>query len=93
MKVIIGRELAYAKTALIAVNPTRYLDELTSINVRRTIKEKSSREKVAVLYVSEDIEEALQVSNIIYIMSTGKLYGPFNPYDTPRSELEKLMVM
>lgn len=93
MKVVVARELTYAKKALIAYNPTRGLDEATSCLVRRKIHEKATIEKTAVLFASEDLDEILQLSDIIYVMNRGKLYGPFNPLETPRADIEKLMVM
>ncbi|MEM4482204.1 MAG: ATP-binding cassette domain-containing protein [Desulfurococcaceae archaeon] len=93
MKVIIGRELAYAKRALIAYNPTRNLDELTSSNVRVSIREKAVKGGLAVLLVSEDLDEVQQMCDSIYVMSSGRLHGPFHPETTSRDELEKLMVL
>lgn len=93
MKVVVARELTYAKKALIAYNPTRGLDEATSCTARRKIKEKASIEKVAVLFASEDLDEIIQLSDAIYVMNKGKIYGPLDPVGTPRSEIEKLMVV
>ncbi|MEM2009348.1 MAG: ATP-binding cassette domain-containing protein [Thermosphaera sp.] len=93
MKVIVGRELNYSRKALIAYNPTRALDEITAVQVRRIIKNKSIREKIAVLFASEDLDEVYQLSDTIYVMNSGKLHGPFDPEKTPREDIEKLMVM
>lgn len=92
MKVIIGRELAYAKRVLIACNPTRNLDELTGSRVRLAIKQKAANWGLAVLLVSEDIDEVYQVSDVLYVMISGKLFGPFDPDVVQKGELEKFMV-
>lgn len=93
MKVIVGRELSYTKKALIAYNPTRGLDEVTALEVRKMIKKKAIEEKTAVVFVSEDLDEVYQLSDTMYVMNSGKLYGPLNPEITPRDRVEDLMVM
>lgn len=92
LKCIVSKELEVARKAIVAHNPTRVLDEASAIYVRRKIKEKAAKEGVAVLLVSEDLDEVLMTSDTIFVMSSGKLYGPFSP-DTPREEIEKYMVM
>ncbi|ACL10945.1 Ribose ABC transporter, ATP-binding protein [Desulfurococcus amylolyticus 1221n] len=93
MKVIVGRELEYSKTALIAYNPTRALDEVTAVMVRRIIKDKAANGRIGVLLASEDLDEIFQLSDTIYVMNSGKVYGPFNAETVKRSEIEHLMVM
>jgi len=93
MKVIVGRELEYSRNALVAYNPTRALDEVTSITVRRIIKRKAIEEKIGVLFASEDLDEVFQLSDTIYVMNSGKIYGPFNAETAKREEIEHLMVM
>jgi ABC-type uncharacterized transport system ATPase subunit len=90
--VIVARELENAKTAFIAYNPTRTLDEVSAIYVRRKIKEKASCMGIAVLLISEDLDEILMTSDTIYVINSGRLYGPISP-ESPRDEIEKLMVM
>lgn len=92
LKTIVAREIESAKKALIACNPTRTLDEVSAIYVRRKIKEKTVNENLAVLIASEDLDEILMVSDVIYVMNSGRLYGPLAP-ETPREDIEKLMVM
>jgi simple sugar transport system ATP-binding protein len=92
LKTIVAREIENAKKALIACNPTRTLDEVSAMYVRRRIREKAVNENLAVLIASEDLDEVLMVSDIIYVMNTGRLYGPLTP-EAPREDIEKLMVM
>ncbi len=93
MKVVVSREITYARKALVAYNPTRGLDEVTATHVRRCIRNKAEKERVAVLFASEDLDEVLQLSDSVYVMNSGKLYGPFDPVKTPREEIEKFMVV
>lgn len=92
MKVIIGRELAYAKRVFIAYNPTRALDELSSINVLNKLKQKAQEERVSILIVSEDIDEVLAISDTLYVLNSGKITGPLDPRDITRDKIEELMV-
>lgn len=93
MKVIVGRELEYSRSALVAYNPTRALDEVTAVTVRRVIKAKAINEKIGVLFASEDLDEVFQLSDTIYVMNSGRVYGPFNAETARREEIEHLMVM
>jgi simple sugar transport system ATP-binding protein len=93
MKVIIGRELLYAKKALVAYNPTRALDEVSAAAVRGAIKSRAINDGLAVLFASEDLDEVLELSDKVYVINTGQLYGPFDPDKTSRDEIEKYMVM
>lgn len=92
MKIVIGRELEYAEKALLAYNPTRNLDEYTSDVVKKLIVKKAREQPLAVLYVSEDLDEVLEVSDEVYVMNSGVLHGPFKR-GVEREVLEKYMVM
>ncbi len=93
MKVLVSRELVAAKKLLIAYNPTRALDEVTAIKVRKIIKKKALEERVAVLFASEDLDEVFQLSDTILVMNSGKIVGRFEAEKARRGEIEKLMVM
>jgi len=93
MKVLVGRELSIAKTLLVAYNPTRALDEVTAVMVRKTIKDKVLRDRLAVLLVSEDLDEIFQVSDTIAVMNSGRIVGVFPADKAEREQIEKLMVM
>jgi len=93
MKSLVARELDLTKNALVAYNPTRGLDEVTSIKVRRMIKEKVVKDKIGVLLISEDLDEIFQVSDRIAVINEGKIVGLFDAKSASREEVEKLMVM
>ncbi len=93
MKVLVSRELMIATKLLVAYNPTRALDEATAILVRRIIKEKARSEGVAVLAVSEDLDEVFQISDTIAVMNSGRIVGVFPADKADRDEVERLMVM
>ncbi len=93
MKVLVSRELFIAKRLLVAYNPTRALDEVTAIMVRRIIKEKAIKEGVGVLMASEDLDEIFQIADTIAVINSGKIVGSFPGDKADRDEIEKLMVM
>ncbi len=93
MKVLVARELSIAKKLLVAYNPTRALDEVTAVMVRKIIKEKVLKERLAVLLVSEDLDEIFQVSDTIAVMNSGRIVKTFPAEKAEREQVEKLMVM
>ena len=93
MKVLVSRELLVARRLLVAYNPTRALDEVTAIMVRKIIKEKASTEGIGVLVASEDLDEILQISDRIAVMNSGRVVRVFLSSEAVRDEIEKLMVM
>lgn len=93
MKVLVSRELTVARNLLIAYNPTRALDEATAIRVRKIIKEKAMKNRVAVLFASEDLDEIMQLSDRILVINSGKIVGEFAANEADRNNIEKLMVM
>ena len=93
MKVLVARELSIARKLLVAYNPTRALDEVTAVMVRRIIKEKVLKERLAVLLVSEDLDEIFQVSDTVAVMNSGRIVKTFPAEKAERDQVEKLMVM
>ncbi len=73
-KVILARELNGLPSVLIANQPTRGVDINATMNIRREIIE-SSNNGTAVLLVSADLEEIIQVSDRIAVIYDGKIMG------------------
>ncbi len=93
MKVLVSRELSIARKLLIAYNPTRALDEATAMKVRKMIKRKAWEEGTAVLLISEDLDEVLQLSDYVAVMNSGKIVSLIPKGRIVREEVEKLMVV
>ena len=72
-RLILARETAMGCRLLIAVHPTFGLDVASTDEVRRTLLR--LRDKTAVLLVSEDLDEILQLSDRIGVMYRGRFIG------------------
>ena len=85
-KAIIGRELDRPHELLLAVQPTRGLDVGAIEGVHRNlIKERDAGK--AVLLVSLELEEVLNVSDRILVMYEGEIVGELDPKQTTPEEL------
>ncbi len=76
-KVVLARELFHGEGAgpelLIAVNPTRGLDVSATSDVHQNLLAQRERNK-SVLLISTELDEVLQLSDRLYVMSQGRLY-------------------
>jgi simple sugar transport system ATP-binding protein len=81
-KLILARELSRNPTFILAANPTKGLDVGATEYVRSKLLEAKSN-GAAVLLISEDLDEVLELSDQVAVMYEGKIMGIFN-----RSELD-----
>ncbi|MCX8184577.1 MAG: ATP-binding cassette domain-containing protein [Sulfolobales archaeon] len=93
MRFTIARELEFAKKALIVLNPSRSLDEKFKWSFINTIKNISRSTDMSVIYISESLDEVLQVSDTVAVINGGRIVGVFSRESVEREVLEKLMVM
>ena len=85
-KAIVGRELDRDTPLLIAVQPTRGLDVGAIEAIHKHIL--SSRDNGnAVLLVSLELEEVMNLADRILVMYNGEIVGEFNPKETNVNEL------
>jgi simple sugar transport system ATP-binding protein len=86
-----GQELSDAgATLLVAVHPTRGLDVGATEGVRETLL--SQREQgVAILLISEDLDELIAVSDRIAVIHDGEIMGIVQPDDVDIEELGLMM--
>lgn len=89
-KVILAREFTHSIKLLLANQPTRGLDLGVIEYVYRKILEKRD-EGYAVLLASEELEDLLNLSDRIAVMSGGRITGIVRPEDTSVAELGLLM--
>lgn len=89
-KVIVARELSRPIKLLIASQPTRGLD-VGSIEYIHSRIIKSRDANVAVLLVSSELDEIMQLSDRIAVMFRGKIVGILDAKDTNKSQIGLLM--
>lgn len=85
-KAIVARELAKEHKLLIAVQPTRGLDVGAIEYLHKAIIADRDAGK-AVLLVSYELEEVLNLSDRILVMYEGEIVGELNPKETTPEEL------
>ena len=85
-KAIIAREIDKAPSLLIAVQPTRGLDVGAIEYIHKQIVEQRNQGK-AVLLVSLEMDEVLDVSDRILVMYEGEIVGELDPKKTNPKEI------
>ena len=73
-KLILGREISSEPTLLVAAHPTYGLDVGATEYIRKALLDLRS-EGVAILLVSEDLEEIFELSDRIAVMFAGEIMG------------------
>ncbi len=71
-KIVVARELSPQPELLVAVNPTRGLDINAAQFVHQNLLKQRDRKK-SVLLISTELDEVLQMSDRLFVMSNGKL--------------------
>jgi simple sugar transport system ATP-binding protein len=71
-KLLVGRELSKEPQLIVAVHPTRGLDIASTLSIRGLLAEMRDKGK-AVLLVSADLDEILQLSDRVAVMYKGKI--------------------
>lgn len=89
-KLIIARELAKKHRLIVALHPTYGLDVATTAAVRKILLEESVKGS-AILLVSEDLEELLELSDRIAVMHEGKIVGVFGSEEASLEAIGRLM--
>ncbi|HAP43287.1 MAG: heme ABC transporter ATP-binding protein [Spirochaetes bacterium GWD1_61_31] len=89
-KAIVGREVAHDPMLLIAVQPTRGLDVGSIEYIHRRLVEQRNSGK-AVLLVSLELDEIMDLSDRIAVISHGELTGLKYPKETNEGEIGLMM--
>ena len=89
-KIIMARELSRDHRLLVVHQPTRGLDVAASEYVRLRLIEERDRGS-AVLLISEDLDEVLNLSDRIAVISDGAIAGIVDPRSTTPEEIGLLM--
>lgn len=89
-KAIIGREIELSPELLIAVQPTRGLDVGSIEYIHKRLVEQRDKGK-AVLLVSLELDEVLNVSDRIAVVNNGELVGEVMASETNENEIGLMM--
>jgi len=75
-KVVIGRALLTRPRVLLLDEPTRGIDVGAKAQLRALVR-RLAAEGVAILYVSSDVEEIVEISDRVVVLSKGRVSGEF----------------
>lgn len=89
-KLIVARELSRGGKLIVASYPTHGLDVRSSEIVRAALIEKLSS-GAGILWVSEDLEELLRVSDRIAVINRGRIVAVFKPGQLSSEEIGIMM--
>jgi simple sugar transport system ATP-binding protein len=85
-KLVLGREFSADPKVLIAASPTRGLDVGAIEGVHAYLREAAS-EGVAVLLISEDLDEIMALADRVVVIYEGRLTGEFDPANATLEEI------
>ena len=89
-RLVARREAMVAERVLIAVHPTRGLDVLAAQEVQTAIIEERDAGS-AILFISDDLDEVLLMSDRIAVMYEGRIMGVFDRADADRETIGLMM--
>ncbi|MCQ2430042.1 MAG: ABC transporter ATP-binding protein [Clostridia bacterium] len=89
-KLLVGRELSAGPAVLMAAYPVRGLDINSSYTIYNLLNEQK-RSGVAVIFVGEDLDVLLELSDRIMVINGGKITGVVDARKVTKEEVGKLM--
>ncbi len=89
-KVLLARELASDPRVLVAASPTRGLDVGSTSYVREVLAQRA-REGVAILLISEDLDEVLELSDHVVVLFEGRVMGVLPAPTADRQQIGLMM--
>lgn len=89
-KLLLAREIESGPKLIVAVYPMRGLDIGAADYVRRLLIEQS-RQGRAILFISEDMEDLLTISDRIAVLHGGEIMGCVRPEETSQEEIGLMM--
>jgi simple sugar transport system ATP-binding protein len=90
-KVLIGREIAQDPSVLIVAYPVRGLDINSSYKIYDLLNEQKKK-GVAVVFIGEDLDVLLELSDRLLVLSGGRVSGIVDPRTTTKEEVGLMMV-
>ncbi|MCY4289096.1 MAG: ABC transporter ATP-binding protein [Aestuariivita sp.] len=89
-KFVIGREIAQKPEALVVNQPTWGVDAAAAAIIRQALIDLASK-GAAVLVISQDLDELLEISSSIAVLNLGQLSAAKNTDEITRNEIGLLM--
>ena len=89
-KVVLGREFSGRPSVLVAASPTRGLDVAAIASVHGYLRE-AAADGMAILLISEDLDEILALAHRVVILYEGELAGEVDPQGATVNEIGLLM--
>ena len=89
-KVLVGREIASSPTVLMAAYPVRGLDINSSFTIYRLLNQQK-KNGAAVIFVGEDLDVLLALSDRILVISSGCVSGILDARSATKEEIGLLM--
>jgi simple sugar transport system ATP-binding protein len=90
-KVLLGREIEMNPRFLITAYPVRGLDIGASYSIYEILNEQK-RKGVAILFIGEDLDVLMELSDRIMVMHDGKNMGIVDPMKTGKEEIGMMML-
>lgn len=90
-KVLLGREIAYGPAVLVVAYPVRGLDINSSYKIYEMLNEQKKR-GVAVIFVGEDLDVLLEISDRIMVLCGGRVSGIVDPQETTKEDIGLMMI-
>ena len=89
-RLLVGRELSGEPKVLVAAQPTRGLD-VQGVKAIQDLLVAERAAGVAVLLISEDLDELLTLSDRLLVMHSGKIVEEFDPVNAERQDIGAAM--
>ena len=89
-KVLLGRELSFSPTVLMAAYPVRGLDINSSYTIYNVLNEQKEK-GVAVVFVGEDLDVLIDLCDRIMVISSGRITGIVDARGATKEEIGLLM--
>jgi ABC-type uncharacterized transport system ATPase subunit len=90
-RLLLAREMALDPRLIVAVHPTRGLDVAATQQVQDWLVQSARTKHTAVLLISEDLDEVLQLSDRIAVIYEGRIVGVMAAQDANREHIGLLM--
>ena len=90
-KVLLGREIACSPTVLIVAYLVRGLDINSSYRIYDLLNEQKKK-GVAVIFIGEDLDVLMEISDRLMVMCGGKVSGIVDPKKVTKEEIGLMMI-